>query len=166
MLGYFWPWLCCTSWLLLFLAFSDHTHSECECLRSTCRCSELLFYSAECYSTAPALQCPGLWAAPVLWHIQSRTNAWGPRIINVGLPGPGTRRQSWRRAWRDKVGSGFLAGCQLIMSHVSSGLVACHPACCKARGACCCKGRACCITRGAVARDSQLPAVDDAPLGG
>lgn len=28
----------------------------------------------------------------------------GPRIINVGVPGPGVKRQLWRRAWRDKVG--------------------------------------------------------------
>lgn len=27
----------------------------------------------------------------------------GPRIINVGVPGPGSRRLMWRRAWRDKV---------------------------------------------------------------
>ncbi|GFH22218.1 ANK_REP_REGION domain-containing protein [Haematococcus lacustris] len=29
--------------------------------------------------------------------------ARGPRIINVGVPGPGARRQLWRRAWRDKI---------------------------------------------------------------
>ncbi|KAF5835858.1 hypothetical protein DUNSADRAFT_6792 [Dunaliella salina] len=27
----------------------------------------------------------------------------GPRIINVGVPGPGAKRQVWRRAWRDKI---------------------------------------------------------------
>uniref|UniRef100_A0A6S8IVI8 Histone deacetylase domain-containing protein n=1 Tax=Dunaliella tertiolecta TaxID=3047 RepID=A0A6S8IVI8_DUNTE len=27
----------------------------------------------------------------------------GPRIINVGVPGPGAKRQIWRRAWRDKI---------------------------------------------------------------
>ncbi|GAX85628.1 hypothetical protein CEUSTIGMA_g13043.t1 [Chlamydomonas eustigma] len=27
----------------------------------------------------------------------------GPRIINVGVPGPGSKRQMWRRAWRDKI---------------------------------------------------------------
>lgn len=27
----------------------------------------------------------------------------GPRIINVGIPGPGAKRLMWRRAWRDKI---------------------------------------------------------------
>ena len=27
----------------------------------------------------------------------------GPRIINVGVPGPGTRVALWHRAWRDKI---------------------------------------------------------------
>ncbi|KAG1676387.1 hypothetical protein FOA52_001182 [Chlamydomonas sp. UWO 241] len=27
----------------------------------------------------------------------------GPRVINVGVPGPGSRRLMWRRAWRDKI---------------------------------------------------------------
>ena len=27
-----------------------------------------------------------------------------PRIINVGIPGPGARPFLWRRSWRDKVG--------------------------------------------------------------
>lgn len=27
----------------------------------------------------------------------------GPRIINVGIPGPGGEVALWRRAWRDKV---------------------------------------------------------------
>ena len=29
--------------------------------------------------------------------------ATGPRIINVGIPGPGAQVAMWRRAWRDKV---------------------------------------------------------------
>jgi len=31
--------------------------------------------------------------------------AAGPRIINVGVPGPGGQVAMWRRAWRDKVHS-------------------------------------------------------------
>lgn len=27
----------------------------------------------------------------------------GPRIINVGVPGPGMQASMWKRAWRDKV---------------------------------------------------------------
>jgi hypothetical protein len=27
----------------------------------------------------------------------------GPRVINVGVPGPGVKANMWRRAWRDKV---------------------------------------------------------------
>jgi hypothetical protein len=26
----------------------------------------------------------------------------GPRVINVGVPGPGVKANMWRRAWRDK----------------------------------------------------------------
>ena len=29
--------------------------------------------------------------------------AVGPRIINVGIPGPGGEVAMWRRSWRDKV---------------------------------------------------------------
>ena len=27
----------------------------------------------------------------------------GPRIINVGIPGPGAHVPMWKRAWRDKI---------------------------------------------------------------
>eukprot|EP00955_Chlamydomonas_euryale_P051363 354857-Chlamydomonas_euryale.AAC.47 len=32
-----------------------------------------------------------------------RSGQPGPRIIDVGVPGPGSRRLMWRRAWRDKI---------------------------------------------------------------
>ena len=31
------------------------------------------------------------------------SGAGGPRIINVGVPGPGGNVPMWRRSWRDKV---------------------------------------------------------------
>ena len=27
----------------------------------------------------------------------------GPRVVNVGIPGPGARPSAWRRAWCDKI---------------------------------------------------------------
>lgn len=27
----------------------------------------------------------------------------GPRVINVGIGGPGVKSKAWRRAWRDKI---------------------------------------------------------------
>lgn len=27
----------------------------------------------------------------------------GPRVINVGVPGPGVKANLWRRSWRDKI---------------------------------------------------------------
>lgn len=35
----------------------------------------------------------------------------GPRVINVGVPGPGVKAALWRRAWRDKVRSILLLDC-------------------------------------------------------
>ena len=34
---------------------------------------------------------------------EAKPSYMGPRIINVGVPGPGGRRLMWRRAWRDKI---------------------------------------------------------------
>lgn len=34
---------------------------------------------------------------------EGRPTYRGPRIINVGVPGPGGKRLMWRRAWRDKI---------------------------------------------------------------
>lgn len=27
----------------------------------------------------------------------------GPRVINIGVPGPGVKANLWRRSWRDKI---------------------------------------------------------------
>ncbi|KAL6757381.1 histone deacetylase domain-containing protein [Haematococcus lacustris] len=51
------------------------------------------------------LPLPLLPAAPPLLGSRqpAGSQARGPRIINVGVPGPGAKRQLWRRAWRDKI---------------------------------------------------------------
>lgn len=35
--------------------------------------------------------------------VSSTATPNGPRVINVGVPGPGPQVALWRRAWRDKV---------------------------------------------------------------
>ena len=34
---------------------------------------------------------------------EHRASKEGPRVINVGIPGPGRQRKLWRRAWRDVI---------------------------------------------------------------
>ena len=37
------------------------------------------------------------------WHGGETPREGGARMINVGIPGPGSKRNLWRRSWRDKV---------------------------------------------------------------
>lgn len=48
--------------------------------------------------------------------------AVGPRIINVGIPGPGSEVAMWRRSWRDKV-CGWVLGYALMSVY---SLLLCH----------------------------------------
>jgi acetoin utilization deacetylase AcuC-like enzyme len=37
------------------------------------------------------------------WTNGEKPRLDGPRIINVGVPGPGVKATLWRRSWRDKI---------------------------------------------------------------
>ena len=64
-----------------------------------------------CHATLPPLRPPPDPAAAVPEDPENEFDyvsgemprTHGPRMINVGIPGPGIKANLWRRAWRDKI---------------------------------------------------------------